>query len=122
MRHNARGIKGSAGARHDTERAWTDVSAPLANGMVHWPGDPAFHVERVLDQSKGDPANVSLITMGSHTGTHMDAPVHFIPGGIGIDQAPLDVLTGPALIIDTGDADVIAAENVGHDVTRRRTG
>ena len=64
---------------------WIDVSVPVRNGMVHWPGDPAFHIERALDQKKGDVCTVSQIAMGVHTGTHMDAPLHFIEGGITID-------------------------------------
>ena len=55
--------------------SWIDISVPVRNGMVHWPGDPEFHIERATDQDKGDVATVSRMTLGVHTGTHMDAPL-----------------------------------------------
>jgi arylformamidase len=67
--------------------------------MVHWPGDPEFHIERATDQDKGDPATVSRMSLGVHTGTHMDAPLHFIPHAESIDQIPLDATVGPARVI-----------------------
>jgi len=54
-----------------------DVTVPVRNGMVHWPGDPAFHIETNSGQRKGDVCTVSKMTMGAHTGTHMDAPCTF---------------------------------------------
>jgi arylformamidase len=78
---------------------WIDISVPVRNGMVHWPGDPQFHIERATDQEKGDPATVSKMTLGVHTGTHMDAPLHFIPHARSIDQIPLDATVGPARVI-----------------------
>ena len=68
---------------------WVDVSVPLASGMAHWPDNPAVSIERMLDISKGDNANVSQLSMGSHTATHMDAPVHFINDGIALDKMDL---------------------------------
>jgi arylformamidase len=67
--------------------------------MVHWPGDPPFHIERASDQQKGDTATVSRMSLGVHTGTHMDAPVHFIRDGESIDQIPLDATVGRARVI-----------------------
>ncbi len=58
-----------------------DISVPLRSGMVHWPDNPAVRIERMLDMERGDVANVSTISLGSHTGTHMDAPIHFVHGG-----------------------------------------
>jgi len=46
---------------------WIDISVPVRNGMVHWPGDPPFHIERAEDQDKGDVATVSRMTLGVHT-------------------------------------------------------
>ena len=68
---------------------WIDVSVPLRTGMVNWPGDPPVRISRALDMERGDKSTVSLLEMGSHTGTHMDAPAHFVRGGIGIDGMPL---------------------------------
>jgi arylformamidase len=71
-----------------------DISVPLSNELPTWPGDPPLRIEKALDLDRGDPATVSLITLGSHTGTHLDAPGHFIRGGKTIDQIPLDVFMG----------------------------
>ena len=69
---------------------WIDVSVTLRTGMVSWPGDPPARISHALDMERGDPCTVSLLEMGAHTGTHMDAPAHFVRGGIGIDDMPLD--------------------------------
>jgi arylformamidase len=71
--------------------------------MVHWPGDPAFHIERAQDQEKGDVATVSRVALGVHTGTHMDAPLHFIRNGATIDSMPLDATVGRARVIRIDD-------------------
>lgn len=84
-----------------------DVSIPLRPGMVTWPGDPPFMSDRLKDFTKGDHDMVSIICMGAHTGTHVDAPLHFIKGGISIDKAPADVLTGPARVIEIKDTESI---------------
>jgi arylformamidase len=71
--------------------------------MVHWPGDPAFHIERAHDQENGDVATVSRMALGVHTGTHMDAPLHFIPNGATIDSMPLDATVGRARVVGIDD-------------------
>jgi arylformamidase len=80
--------------------------------MVRWPGDPAFHIERALDQDKGDAATVSKMTLGVHTGTHMDAPVHFIRWKRTIDQIPLDATIGRARVISIRDEKSIKREEL----------
>lgn len=82
---------------------WIDVSVPLRTGMVHWPDNPPVKIERVMDLEHGDTASVSSMSMGVHTGTHMDAPVHFLRGGIGIDQMPLEATLGLARVIEIRD-------------------
>jgi arylformamidase len=81
---------------------WIDVSVPLRSGMVHWPDNPPVRIERMLDMDRGDVANVSTISFGSHTGTHMDAPVHFERGGEGMDRMPLGATMGRARDRDPG--------------------
>ncbi len=99
---------------------WIDVSVPLSTGMVHWPSDPPFEMERVSDIKQGDHANVSRITMGSHTGTHVDAPRHFVLDGSAVSEMPLDVLVGAARVIEIKDRDSIKVDELyGH---RIRTG
>jgi arylformamidase len=80
--------------------------------MVHWPGDPPFHIERATDQAKGDTATVSKMSLGVHTGTHMDAPLHFIRGARTIDQMPLDATVGLARVIPISDPKSIKREEL----------
>jgi arylformamidase len=71
-----------------------DVSVPLRTGMPVYPGDPEVRLDRV----RSSPA-VSRLDLGVHTGTHVDAPVHFLEGAAGADQLPLDVLNGPCEVV-----------------------
>ncbi len=77
-----------------------DISISISPGMVTYPGDPKVSLEPVLQVAKGDNANVSQLCMGDHTGTHVDPPVHFIPGGKTEDQLDLSVLYGPVRVLD----------------------
>ena len=86
---------------------WIDVSVPLKNGMVHWPGDKAFSRSLTESIDKGDQANVSEMTGSVHTGTHMDAPAHFINGARSIDTIPLEACVGRARVIGIEDPEVI---------------
>lgn len=81
------------------ETAWIDISVPLQTGMVHWPGDPEPNFSRISEIEAGAEANVTFCRLGAHTGTHMDAPCHFIAGARGIETFPLDVAIGPARVI-----------------------
>jgi arylformamidase len=87
--------------------SWLDLSVPVRNGMVHWPGDPEFHIDRVRDYANGDNLVLSHIDLGVHTGTHMDAPLHFVPGGATIDQIPLDATVGLARVIEISDPESV---------------
>jgi arylformamidase len=77
-----------------------DISVPISPSMHTYPGDPAVSIEPVLQIAKGDAANVSRLSLGNHTGTHLDPPAHFIPGGATIDQLDLNVLYGRARVVD----------------------
>ncbi len=77
-----------------------DISVPIYATMPVYPGDPPVSIEPVMQIAKGDVANVSRLSFGNHTGTHLDPPVHFFPGGTTIDQLDLNVLYGPARVID----------------------
>lgn len=96
---------------------WMDISAPLHNGMAHWPDNPPVVIERMLDVDRGDSANVSKMSLGVHTGTHVDAPVHFIRGGHGVHMAPFSALIGPARVIEIADShSITVAELQQHDL------
>ena len=64
----------------ENSKGWIDISVPLYTGMAHWPDNPPVRIERMMDLSRGDAANVSKLELGAHTGTHMDAPRHFSGG------------------------------------------
>ncbi len=76
-----------------------DVSLPIHPGMVTWPNNPQITIEATRSIARGDSSNVSDLHLGSHTGTHVDAPVHFLPGARGVDQVPVDFLVGPVMVV-----------------------
>jgi len=82
-----------------------DVSLTISGDMLVWPGDPPVGIAPRLRLALGDPANVSEIRMGTHTGTHVDPPNHFVEGSHGIDRVLLDALFGPALVADARHLD-----------------
>ena len=86
----------------DTEH-FIDISVPLTSGMLIWPVDPPVEISRMRDQNAGDPATVSKIDMGAHTGTHMDAPLHFISAAPSMDAMPMAAGIGPYRVIELGD-------------------
>jgi arylformamidase len=75
-----------------------DISVTLEAGIPIWPNNPGFELVRVNDIANGASSNVSRIAMGCHTATHVDAPIHFIPGAAGVDTLSLELLTGPATV------------------------
>ena len=77
-----------------------DITLPLRSGQLSWPGDPPVVVTPWFRLAAGDPADVSEVRLSSHTGTHVDPPSHFLEGGATVDQMPLDVLIGPATVVD----------------------
>ncbi|HTT73748.1 MAG TPA: cyclase family protein [Thermoplasmata archaeon] len=81
-----------------------DVSMPLFAGMPAFPGDPVFSSAPDHAIARGDPYNVSALALGSHAGTHVDPPLHFLAGGAGADRLDLGVLNGPAQLVDVDPA------------------
>jgi arylformamidase len=97
-----------------------DVTVPVRPGMVTYPGDPAVTLERVASLADGDVVNLSRLDFGVHSGTHVDAPVHFIDGAAGAETLPLDVLIGPARVLDLTAAERLdAAAFEGAELARR---
>ncbi len=101
-----------------------DITLTINPAMPVWPGDPQVTLERVSKIEEGANANVSQMSMSVHTGTHMDAPVHFLPGAKSIDTLPLDTLIGPAQVIRLPDniatitAEVLEKAGIGEGVER----
>ena len=77
-----------------------DISLPIAPSMPTWPSDAPITVEPTSRIGQGDSANVSRLGMSSHTLTHVDPPNHFIDRGLTVDRLPLDVLIGPAIVVE----------------------
>ena len=96
---------------------WIDVSVGLHDGMVHWPDNPPVQIDFAMAISKGNVCNVSKMSMGVHTGTHMDAPLHFFKDGRSIDTMPLSATLGQARIIEIHDTESIKpAELEPHNI------
>ncbi len=86
-----------------------DISVPVRPGMVTYPGDPTVTLERVVSIADGGVVNLSRLDFGVHSGTHVDAPVHFIDGAAAAESLPLDVLIGPARVLDLTAAERLDA-------------
>jgi arylformamidase len=85
-----------------------DVTVAISERMPVWPGDRSVRIEHLESIHRGDPANVSRLHLGSHTGTHVDAPRHFLPQGLTVDKLPLDLLVGPALVAEVEPGEELA--------------
>ena len=95
------------------KRPWKDISVALQDSMIHWPGDPECRVSRVLKMEEGAVCNLTQLSLCAHTGTHMDAPRHFIADGATMDQMPFEPVIGRCRLIEvptTGDQ--ITAEDL----------
>lgn len=77
-----------------------DITVPLRSGLAVWPGEQGFDRKVVKSIADGDTATVSSLSMGAHTATHMDGPIHFVADTPGIDSIPLEALIGPAFVAD----------------------
>jgi arylformamidase len=81
-------------------KVFIDISLSISADLPVWPGDPPVLLEPVTRVEEGDVADVSRLVLGTHTGTHVDPPAHFLAGGATVDELPLDVLVGPAVVAD----------------------
>ncbi len=87
-----------------------DISLAISESLVVWPGDPPVHITQPRHIDRGDRATVSRLEMSAHTGTHVDAPAHFIQGGTGVDALDLDTLVGLALVAEARDVEALTAD------------
>jgi len=98
---------------------WIDLSVPIYDGMVNWPDDPPIEIKAIMHVEGGDMCTVSALKLGTHTGTHIDGPIHFLPGTPGTDSVPLQNLIGPARVIEIEDPGAVRwaelrKHNIGH--------
>ncbi len=102
-----------------------DISLTISTELPTWPGDPGIRLERTSKMEDGEDANVSHLSMGVHTGTHVDAPFHFLGGNTDtVESLALEILTGPALVVYLPDVAVdisvadLEAANIPSDTRR----
>lgn len=91
---------------------WIDITLPLTNGMLHWPGDPPFIRTFIKKIGRSSSCNLSKIDMGVHSGTHIDAPLHFIQKGPSIEKVPIEHCIGPARVIAIRDKKKISLKEL----------
>ncbi len=84
-----------------------DITLTLSPEIPTWPGDPKFFMERFDKIEAGDNTNTTRIEMSVHTGTHVDAPYHFINHGKGVDQLSLKILTGRVYVLHLPEVSVV---------------
>jgi arylformamidase len=83
---------------------WIDVTATLDPATTPvYEGDAPMTFQFLKDMRNGDVLTLSAYSLGAHSGTHIDAPMHFVLGGAPVDRVSLDRLIGPALVIDIPD-------------------
>lgn len=88
-----------------TSGGWIDVTATLDPATTPvYEGDAPMKFEFLKDMRKGDGFTLSVLSLGAHSGTHIDAPMHFIRDGIPVDRIPVEPLIGPARVIEIPDA------------------
>ena len=91
---------------------YLDVSLTISPDLPQWPGSPPIELKRRRDMAQGDKANDSVLMCGVHTGTHVDAPVHFLAHGADVTHLPLEILIGPAVVAALPDVDAITADTL----------
>jgi arylformamidase len=79
---------------------WLDISVPVDDAIATFPGDPSYRRRLHASMADGAICNVSQVDLGAHTGTHVDAPRHFIDGAATVEDTPLDAVIGPAWVVD----------------------
>ncbi len=91
-----------------------DITLTITPHMTVWPGDPMVSIQRINSISAGDNANVSQMAMSCHTGTHVDAPDHFLNNGKTVEDLSLDLLVGRAYVLHLPDVELITASTLMH--------
>lgn len=88
-----------------------DITLTISPSMPVWPGDPSVVLERIESMDAGAHVNVSQLSCSVHTGTHVDAPHHFLNDGRTVESLPMDILCGSALVLSLGDeVDLVTAD------------
>lgn len=99
---------------------WHDATIPIHPGMTIWPGDPSPTFSAAGRIANGDACNISEVSMGTHTGTHVDAPWHVLDDAARVDALDASLYFGEALLLDLSDSTVIHAETLGPGALPKR--
>ena len=89
-----------------------DISVPVSHKLPLWPNSSGLCLTRVAKIGKKSVVNETHIEMNAHIGTHIDAPLHFIPKGLSIDKLPLDIFVGPAFVANLDKVKEITAKDL----------
>jgi len=100
-------------------KKFIDITVTIKTGMFHWPGDPPIKIKSFKSMELGDRSNVSHMDLGTHTGTHMDAPFHSIKNGKSLDQMPLAATIGQARVIAIKDKESIKVDELKNHKIRK---
>ncbi|MBP7892504.1 MAG: cyclase family protein [Firmicutes bacterium] len=92
-----------------------DITRPVYHGMPVWPGDPDVRFTPALT-IPGIGANVTSLGMGTHSGTHIDAPSHCLEGAPTVDEVPLESLVGPCLVIEFAAGNPIGRSRLAESI------
>ena len=94
-------------------KGWYDISVPIKQGMVYFPTDPAPpKIYRVNDRALGSLATLCMLEFIGHTGTHLDAPLHFIPDGSTISDMDVEATVGRCRVIEIKDKESIKVKEL----------
>ncbi len=91
---------------------YIDITMPLGPGTPVYPGDPPVIMEPISAPDGGDRYGLSRLSLGTHAGTHVDPPAHFVPGGATVEALPLEVLIGPALVAEAAAGQPVEAATI----------
>ena len=89
-----------------------DISLTITEDLPTWPGDPDIKLEKISQIKEGETANLTHISTSVHVGTHVDAPDHFLGNGETVEKIPLDLLVGPALVVELFTTQTISADDL----------
>jgi len=91
---------------------YLDISLTLSSELPRWPGSPPVELTRRRDMARGDHVNDGALSFGLHSGTHVDAPVHFLADGADVTHLALDALIGPAVVAVLPDVESVTARDL----------
>ncbi len=94
--------------KKELDSGWIDISTTLSQELVVWPGDPKIEIKKISTVSS-DGYNLTTLSLSAHSGTHLDAPLHYFENGLAIDEIALERLMGRVIVIET-DVPVIKGD------------